>query len=148
MTPPTDATASRRAWGLLFVRLVLGLIFARAGWFKVFEMGPMVHAEQLFLPYAETTFLPAWSLWTMGALIPVVELAAGVLLLGGWRVFEAGLALGAVLVVVTFGHLLTEPLYAFNSHVIPRLMLLAVLLLAPVGWDRFTLDRLLAQRGR
>ncbi|MEM1094276.1 MAG: MauE/DoxX family redox-associated membrane protein [Bacteroidota bacterium] len=144
--PPTDATATRQAWGLLFVRLVLGLIFARAGWFKVFEMGPLVHAEQLFLPYAETTFLPAWSLWVAGTLIPVVELAAGMLLLVGWRVFEAGLVLGAVLVVVTFGHLLTEPLYAFNSHVIPRLVLLAVLLLAPIGWDRFTVDRWLKER--
>lgn len=131
---------------MLFVRLVLGLIFARAGWFKVFDMGPLVHAEQLFLPYAETTFLPPWSLWAMGTLIPVVELVAGVLLLAGWRVFEAGLALGAVLVIVTFGHLLLEPLYAFNSHVIPRLLLLGVLFLVPAGWDRFTLDHWLDQR--
>ncbi|GAB5520968.1 MAG: hypothetical protein RhofKO_32190 [Rhodothermales bacterium] len=49
-----DATAARRAWALLLVRLVLGLMFARAGWFKVIEMGPLAHAEQLFLPYAET----------------------------------------------------------------------------------------------
>ncbi|GAB5522095.1 MAG: hypothetical protein RhofKO_43460 [Rhodothermales bacterium] len=95
---------------------------------------------------AETTFLPAWSLWAMGTAIPFIELIAGALLLMGWRVFEAGLALGMVLVVVTFGHLLTEPLYAFNAHVMPRLMILAVLFVAPASWDRWTLDGWLAQQ--
>ncbi|MDP3775590.1 MAG: hypothetical protein Q8Q85_15120 [Gemmatimonadales bacterium] len=51
-------------------------------------------------------------------------------------------ALGAVLVVVTFGHLLHEPLYPFHEHVIPRLALLLLLLLMPPEADRFSLDEL------
>jgi hypothetical protein len=45
-----------------------------------------------------------------------------------------------VLVVVTFGHLLHEPLYPFHEHVIPRLALVMLLLLLPRGWDRYSVD--------
>ena len=41
---------------------------------------------------------------------------------------------------LTFGHLLHEPLYAFHEHVIPRLALTLVLLIAPAEWDRFSID--------
>jgi cytochrome c oxidase subunit IV len=61
----------------------------------------------------------------------------------GWLRTEAYLALGAVLVVVTFGHLLHEPLYAFHEHVIPRLALLLLLLMMPPQADRFSIDELL-----
>jgi hypothetical protein len=54
--------------------------------------------------------------------------------------------LGVVLCVVTFGHLLHEPLYAFNEHVIPRLALTLFVLGLPRAWDRFSLDALLRRR--
>jgi hypothetical protein len=50
--------------------------------------------------------------------------------------------------VVTFGHLLTEPLYPFHEHVVPRLALVLFVLVMPETDDRFTLDRLLARRSR
>lgn len=56
------------------------------------------------------------------------------------------LALGLVLAVVTFGHLLKEPLYKFHTHVIPRLALLLFILMLPREDDRFSVDHLLAQR--
>jgi cytochrome c oxidase subunit IV len=65
------------------------------------------------------------------------------MLLVGWRIRTVLLALGAVLVVVTFGHLLKEPLYPFHEHVIPRLALLLFLLILPAADDRYSLDRLL-----
>jgi len=61
------------------------------------------------------------------------------LLLVGWRVREALIALGGVLVIVTFGHLLRVPLYPFHEHVIPRLALLVFLLAMPRADDRFTI---------
>ena len=94
-----------QAFSCLFVRLILGLIFFMAGIFKVFELGPMGHAERFFLPYQDT-FLPVWSLWVVGVSIPIVELLAGALLIIGWMVRWAAVSLGIVLVVVTFGHLL------------------------------------------
>ena len=53
---------------------------------------------------------------------------------------EALVALGFVLAVVTFGHLLKEPLYEFHTHVIPRLALLLFVFLLPREGDRFSLD--------
>ena len=134
-----------QAWALLLSRLVLGLIFFMAGTFKVFELGPLGHARRFFLPYEET-FLPVWSLWVVGTTIPFVELLAGVLLIIGFGVRWAAVALGWVLVVVTFGHLLNEPLYAFNEHVLPRLALVLFVLLMPEAVDRFSIDGWLKRR--
>ena len=110
-----------------------------AGVMKVFQLGPLNHAREYFLPFADT-FLPVWSLWAMGVVIPFIELIAGALVIIGLRVREALVALGFVLAVVTFGHLLKEPLYEFHTHVIPRLALLLFILILPRADDRFSLD--------
>jgi uncharacterized membrane protein YphA (DoxX/SURF4 family) len=137
---------SRQAWALLFARGVLGFIFFMAGVWKVFTLTPAGHAHRYFVdPYADT-FLPIWALWALGVTVPVVELTAGALVLVGWRVREASIALGGVLLVVTFGHLVKEPLYAFHQHVLPRLALLLFVMLLPREADRFSLDGLLARR--
>ena len=142
MNPPP---ARSRAWAILFARLVLGFIFYMAGVFQVFSLTPVGHVRKWFLPY-EDTFLPTWSLWAVGLSIPFVELVGGALLLAGWRVYHALLALGVVLVVVTFGHLLKEPLYPFHEHVVPRLVLLLFLLVMPRHEEYFSLDHLFASR--
>jgi len=132
-----------RAWALLFARLVLGLIFFMAGVWKVFQLGPLNHARKWFLPYSDT-FLPVWSLWATGVTIPFVEMIAGALVIIGLRTREALVALGFVLAIVTFGHLLKEPLYEFHTHVIPRLALLLFVFMIPREDDRFSLDHWIA----
>ncbi len=134
-----------RSWALLFARLVLGLIFFMAGVWKVFHLGPLEHARKYFLPFADT-FLPVWSLWATGVIIPFIELIGGALVILGLRVREALVALGFVLAVVTFGHLLREPLYEFHTHVIPRLALVLFILILPREDDRFSVDWLLARK--
>ncbi|MEP7075624.1 MAG: DoxX family protein [Acidobacteriota bacterium] len=136
-----------KSWAILFARLVLGLIFFMAGEWKVFQLGPIEHVKLFFLPYSDT-FLPVWSLWAMGFTIPFVELIAGGLVIIGLRTRDALVALGFVLAVVTFGHLLKEPLYEFHTHVIPRLALLLFVLLMPREADGFSLDHLLRVRKR
>lgn len=133
-----------RSWALLFARLVLGLIFFMAGAWKVFQLGPLNHARKYFLPFADT-FLPVWSLWFVGVTIPFVELIAGALVIIGLRTRDALVALGFVLAIVTFGHLLKEPLYEFHTHVIPRLALLLFILVLPRRDDRFSIDNLLGR---
>ena len=140
--PPSN---SNRAWAILFARLVLGLIFFMAGVWKVFQLGPLNHARKWFLPYANT-FLPVWSLWATGVTIPFVEMIAGGLVIIGLRTRDALVALGFVLAIVTFGHLLSEPLYEFHTHVIPRLALLLFILMIPRKDDRFSLDHLIQRR--
>jgi uncharacterized membrane protein YphA (DoxX/SURF4 family) len=131
-----------RAWTLLFARLALGLIFFMAGVWKVFQLGPLEHARKYFLPFSDT-FLPVWSLWLVGVTIPLIELVAGALVILGLRTRDALIALGFVLVIVTFGHLLREPPYNLTGHVIPRLALLLFILWCPREDDRFSFDYLL-----
>ena len=140
----SDAIA--KAWAVLFARLVLGLIFFMAGVWKVFGLGPVGHVQRFFLPF-QHTFLPTWSLWAVGFTIPFVELIAGALVILGWKTRAALVGLGAVLVIVTFGHLLDQPLYALHEHVIPRLALVLFVLLIPQELDRFSIDQFLKRRG-
>jgi thiosulfate dehydrogenase [quinone] large subunit len=139
----SDQTAKSLA--LLFARLVLGLIFFMAGVWKVFGLGPAGHVQRFFLPF-QHTFLPVWSLWAVGLAIPFVELIGGALVILGLKTRYALVGLGAVLVIVTFGHLLDQPLYALHEHVIPRLALTLFVLLMPEEIDRFSIDRLLKRR--
>jgi uncharacterized membrane protein YphA (DoxX/SURF4 family) len=141
----SDVTA--KSWAVLFARLVLGLIFFMAGVWKVFALGPAGHVQRFFLPF-QHTFLPVWSLWAVGFTIPFIELIAGAMVILGLKTRYALVGLGAVLAVVTFGHLLDQPLYAFHEHVIPRLALLLFVLLMPQANDRFSIDQLLSPRQR
>jgi len=136
-----NATTRNRAWGVLFARLVLGLMFFQGAWWRVFQLGPAEHARRFFVePYSDT-FLPEWALWVAGTGVPFAELVGGFLvLLGLWR-FQGLVLLGGVLVLVTFGHLIAEPIFAFNAHVMPRLTLVVFLLVTPPEWDWFSLDR-------
>lgn len=141
----SQETAQWRAWAVLFVRLVGGLTFLMAGVFKVFMLGPIGHAQNYFLPYQDT-FLPLWSLWLTGVTIPFVELVGGGLLMIGCRVREVCLALGTVLVIVTFGHLLREPLFSLQDHIYPRLVMVMFVLVMGPAVDRFSVDAWLRQR--
>lgn len=139
-----DDPASR-AWAAFFARAVVGLIFFMAGVWKVFTLTPAGHVRKWFLPYQDT-FLPTWSLWAVGFAIPFVELIAGAMVIIGFRTRIALVALGFVLVIVTFGHLLHEPLYPFHEHVIPRLALVLLVLLIPADADRYSVDAALRRR--
>ena len=148
MAPITGrpADAADRAWAIFFARTILGLIFFMAGFWKVFQLGPIEHARRLFIvPYAGT-FLPVWSLWATGTVVPFVELIAGALVLVGFRTRAGLLALGGVLVLVTFGHLVKEALFSFTGHVIPRTALLLFVLMLPREADWFSVDGWLSRR--
>src|SRR5437773_3466958 len=145
MSSTLQTSSLNRSWALLFARLVLGLIFFMAGVWKVFQLGPLNHARKYFLPFADT-FLPVWSLWATGVVIPFVELIAGALVILGLRTREALIALGFVLAIVTFGHLLKEPLYEFHTHMIPRLALLLFVFMLPREDNRFSVDQLIAKK--
>jgi len=140
-------TIPDRAWAIFFARVILGLIFGMAGWGKLFQMGATAHAHRYFVdPYA-STWIPTWLLWTLGLSIPYVEFAAGWLVVLGFLTRPALLALGVILILVTYGHLLKDFLYEFHTHVIPRLALLVFVLMMPRGDDVLSIDHLLGHRG-
>ena len=145
-TNETHGNATGWAWATFTVRWVVGLIFFMAGWFKCFDMGPIAHAEQFFIgPYSET-WIPTWLLWAIGTSIPVVELVAGAALCLGFRKREASILLGLILISVTYGHLMLDPLFGITGHIFPRLVLLVFVWVAPPHLDVLSVDHWLAKR--
>ncbi len=130
-------------WAIFTVRWVLGLIFFMAGWWKCFTLGPIEHTRKFFLGGFDGKWIPEWMHWAIGTSIPVVELIAGALVCLGLFRRGAYIALGAILVTVTYGHLLLEPLYDTTSHIFPRLALLVFVWVAPRQLDVLSLDALI-----
>ncbi|MCZ6478593.1 MAG: hypothetical protein O6851_09800 [Gemmatimonadetes bacterium] len=141
----------KNRWGdaglvAFFARGLLGVLFLMTGGFKVFEMGALEHARLLFVQGYAESWIPVWLLWGLGTLIPFVELVGGVLLLAGFRVREALVALGFLLLVVAYGHLLKEPFFDITTHVFPRAILLLILLAVPRAADVWSVDGWLTRR--
>lgn len=134
-----------RSIALLLIRLLLGLIVLMQGYGKVFTWGvEEVYKMEFFLP----TFhphIPDWLTYITAYYTSYVELIAGVMLITGFKRDWALYALASVLVIVTFGHGLAEPIWNL-SHVMYRALLLVALLLLPSEWDKLSLDHLLNKR--
>jgi len=131
-----------RAIAVLTIRLILGLIFLMQGFGKVFTWG----VEEVYMAdYFYGTFkdlLPDFIIYSTAYYTSYVELIGGLLVVLGLKRDYALYALASVLVIVTFGHGLADPIWDL-SHVIFRLILLPAILILPKDWDRFTLDSLI-----
>ena len=122
------------------VRWILGTLFLVAGYWKVFVLGAGEHANQFFtLPYMDS-WIPPWFLSFLGTVIPYWELAAGLLLVIGFRMREVLISLGVLLMFTTYGHALKEPLFDISGHTFTRLALIIFLLLMYEYKDRLSLD--------
>jgi thiosulfate dehydrogenase (quinone) large subunit len=124
----------------MFARVMVGIIFFMAGFWKCFELGPMQHARGMFVEGFADTWIPTFLLWALGLSIPVFELVAGALLIIGFHTREALLTIGVILLTVTYGHTLQEPLYSIKDHILPRTLLMLAALVLPEDEDRLTLD--------
>ena len=129
--------------GLFVLRVLLGLIFLMQGYGKVFKWG-LDNIYQSFKPYEET-FLPKFSLVFAAYFTSYTELLGGMLLILGFFRNYALYALGAVLLIVSFGHGLSSPIWDL-SHVFPRAIFLIALLLLPEEWDQWQIQRLIKKR--
>lgn len=130
--------------GITTIRLILGLIFLMQGIGKVFKFGLDAVYENFFkATYIE--LLPEFLLKFTAYYTSYVELIGGALLLLGLFRNYALYALASVLVIVTFGHGLVDPVWDI-THVMYRTVLLVALLLLPTDWDRFTLDELIRRK--
>jgi uncharacterized membrane protein YphA (DoxX/SURF4 family) len=135
-------------WVAFFTRVIAGLIFGMAGFWKVFTLTPAGHAQRFFTgPYADS-WIPYWMLWSAGVSVPFIELIAGWLLVFGLFRRPAAIALGFVLVLVTYGHLLKEALYSPQGHIFPRTLLLIPTWILSAEQDDLSLDHLLQRRRR
>jgi len=127
------------------VRWMLGLLFTMAGWWKVFELSATEHARQFFVQGFADSWIPEWLLWSLGVSIPFVELAAGLLLLVGWRIRETLAVLAGLLLVTTYGHTLQQPLFDIDGHTFTRFALIVFLLCQTEDSHRLSIDRWMAR---
>lgn len=130
----------------MFARVMVGILFFMAGWWKCFELTPVGHARRYFLDGYADTWIPIFLLWAVGLTIPVLELVAGGLLVVGFRTREALVTIGFILLVVTYGHTLKEPLFSITGHILPRGLLMLITFALPPSDDRLTLDAWLANK--
>lgn len=135
-------------WPAFFTRVTAGLLFGMAGVYKVFIMTPEVHARKLFLEPYQHTWIPHFLLWPLGVGIPFLELIAGWLLVAGYLRRPVAIVLAFLLVTVTYGHALLEPLFNVNSHIFPRLALLLPAVALRTADDPISIDGVLARRKR
>ena len=129
-----------RKIGVLLLRLLLGFTFLMQGYGKVFNWGVDNIYQSAFLPYNK--YLPEFLLQIAAYYTSYVEFIGGLLLILGLFRNYTLYALGIVLVVVTFGHGLSEPIWDMQ-HVISRAVLLIPILLLPEDWDQLRLDYLI-----
>ncbi len=130
---------------LLTLRLVLGFIFLMQGFGKVFKWGVEKVFQMDFFYDAYKELLPEFLIRATAYYTSYVELIGGLLVVIGLKRDYALYALASVLVIVTFGHGLSKPIWDL-SHVMPRTILLVALLLLPKEYDVFSVDHFLDRR--
>lgn len=126
---------------VLTIRLILGFIFFFQGFGKVFKFG-LHNVYKNFFASSYGELLPDFLLLCTTYYTSLVELVAGIMLVIGFKRDYALYALASVLVIVTFGHGLKEPIWDL-SHVLYRTILLVGLLVLPKELDKFSLDFLI-----
>ncbi|MFY0594088.1 DoxX family protein [Roseivirga sp.] len=126
-----------------FARVLLGLIFLMQGIGKVFTWG-LDGVYGSFQPYEET-FLPKFSIVFAAYYTSYAELIGGALLVLGLFKNYALYALALVLLIVSFGHGLSSPIWDLNN-VMWRAVLLIFLLVIPKEWDKWQIEHLLKKK--
>ena len=123
---------------VLTIRLILGFVFFFQGFGKVFKFG-LDTVYKNFFQSSYSELLPDFLLLFTAYYTSLIELIGGFLLIIGFKRDLTLYFLASVLVIVTFGHGLKEPIWDL-SHVMFRTILLVSLLLLPKSYDLFSID--------
>ena len=127
---------------VLTIRLILGFIFLMQGIGKVFKWGVENVYNMDFFHDTYKDLLPDFIIHATAYYTSYIELIAGLLVVLGLKRDYALYLLASVLVIVTFGHGLAEPIWNL-SHVMYRTILLVTLLILPREWDKFSMDNII-----
>ena len=131
---------------VLTVRLLLGFIVFFQGFGKVFKFG-LDNVYKNFFQSSYGDLLPDFLLLFTAYYTSLIELIAGFFIIIGFKRDIALYFLASVLVIVTFGHGLKDPIWDL-SHVMYRAILLVTLLLLPKDYDLFSIDGLINKKSK
>ena len=132
------------ALALLFLRILLGIILIMQGYGKVFQYGVPEVYDMFFKSYAESTFLSEGILKLTAYFTSYVEFIGGLLIILGFFRMVSYLAVAIVLIVVSFGHGLVQPIWDLQ-HVFFRAVMVFTLLIIPASKDAFSADQIINQ---
>jgi uncharacterized membrane protein YphA (DoxX/SURF4 family) len=132
---PRSATSKfTRTVGVLFLRVLLGVIFFFQGYAKVFWWKAGGVYEMAFKGLEGR--LPSWVLWGTVYATSIIELVCGFLLILGIWTNRSLFVLAGVLIAVSIGHGLESGIFDLQ-HILPRALLIAMLLILPDEWDEW-----------
>ena len=126
---------------VLTIRLLLGFIVFFQGFGKVFKFGLDTVYKNFFLN-SYVDILPEFILLFTSYYTSLAELICGALIIIGFKRDFALYILASVLIIVTIGHGIKEPIFDL-SHIMYRAILVISLLLLPKKLDIFSVDYLI-----
>ncbi len=133
-----------RQVAVLTIRLLLGFIVFFQGFGKVFKFG-LDNVYKNFFQASYADLFPDFLLLFTAYYTSLIELIAGIFIIIGFKRDIALYFLASVLVIVSFGHGLKDPIWDL-SHVMYRTILLVALLLLPKEYDLFSIDALMNKK--
>jgi len=131
-----------RSIGYSFARVLLGIIFLAQGYGKVFTWGvdQFMKSDFFYKPYKD--ILPDYLIYATAYYTSYVELISGILLIIGYKTNIALYTLCSVILIVSIGHGMIEPIWDL-SHVIYRSILIIFLLRYSIEGNIISLDYIL-----
>ncbi|HYO78570.1 MAG TPA: tetratricopeptide repeat protein, partial [Thermoanaerobaculia bacterium] len=141
--------ATRASLVVLFARLFLGSIFIAQGTRSMMKRGLVGFARKVYVEPLAGSWVPEPLLWVAGLTNPIIQVTTGILLLLGLRTRFAATVMGAFLVSIFFGHLLSDPFDRGDSphaYAMANFLIAVVILWLHSRGDRFSLDALGASR--
>ncbi|WP_169301350.1 DoxX family membrane protein [Pontimicrobium aquaticum] len=129
---------------VLTLRFLLGFIFFFQGFGKVFKFG-LENVYQNFFLSSYADIIPEFILYFTAYYTSLAELVGGALLIIGLKIDYTLYILASVLIIVTIGHGLKDPIWDL-SHVMFRAILLISILLLPKKWDTISIDSLMTKK--
>ena len=130
---------NREAFGILFIRLLLGIILFMQGYGKIFKFG-LESVEGFFTAYKE--MLPSFLVDFTFYFTTFGELIFGLTIMLGLFRNVSYLSVGLILFLVSFGHGLQDVIWDMQ-HVMYRAILLIPLFFISIDKDKIALDNLL-----
>ena len=130
---------NREAFGILFIRLLLGIILFMQGYGKVFTFG-LEAVSGFFTPYKE--MLPSFLVDFTFYFTTFGEFIFGLTIMLGLFRNISYLSVALILILVSFGHGLQDVVWDMQ-HVMYRAILLIPLFFFSIEKDKFALDNLL-----
>lgn len=123
---------------MFLVRVMLGVLFFMQGYDKIFRIGISITTETAATPGTDRIF--GRNVFRMAVLVSSwIELGGGALLILGFQQDIALILLSADMLVAGIAFSLMKPMWDMQFY-FPRLVLLVFLMIAPPGWDIWSID--------